>query len=375
VASVERSEGPRGPRWRVRYRRPDGIQTSRRFDRAAQAREFAIAVEHSVRAGEYVDPGGLRSPFAEVVERWKLAAQHGPATVASRDADLRNWILPALGRYQIGRIGEPELLGLRHHLEADLAPATVERVWAWVTGVFRAAVRARIITVDPTVGLQPPAATLPLLVPLEADQVAAVIAELPAWYRAPAMLAADAGLRVGEAFGLTVSRAGLRVMRSRILPVERQLVTLPDTPRYLKLPKREKVRAVPIPASLTDALAEHMTRFTVRPAMPDRVTSESVELVFDTKDGSPVRRNVFSTSWARAARRACLPAGTRFHDLRHYYAAVLIDAGLPDREIGERLGHSSAEVTARYGHLFRHADERTRAAVEAAVARRESTRS
>jgi integrase len=374
MASVKREETSRGPRWRVRYRRPDGTETSQRFDRRQAADDFAIRVEHDRRSGLYVDPAGPRTPLAEVVERWKVGTRHGPATVASRDADLRNWVLPQLGRYRVGQVGEPELVGFIHTLEARLAPATVERVWAWVTGVFGAAIRLRLLAVNPTVGLAPKPAPRPLLVPLEGDQVEAVIAELPGWYQAPALLAADAGLRGGEAFGVTASRVDLRTLRSRVLHVERQLVTLAGQPSHLKLPKGEKVRAVPIPDQMVEVLAGHMARFPARPVVEDRISRVRAELIFATSAGAAVRRNTFDTGWARAVRRAGLPAGTRFHDLRHYYAAVLIDAGLPEREIGARLGHSSAEVTARYGHLFKAADERTRQAVEASVAARRAAR-
>jgi integrase len=373
MASVKREDTSAGPRWRVRYRRPDGTETSRRFDRRGKAEDFAVKVEHDRRAGSYIDPAGPRTPFPEVVARYRAAARHAPATVAVRDTDLKR-VIKGLGRYRIGQITEVELRALLDDLEADLAPATVERVWAWLTGIFGVAVRARLIVANPTVGLAPPSAQRPQLIPLEGDQVEAVMSALPGHYRAAAILAADAGLRQGEVFGLAPTRVGF-LSRSRVVRVERQLLTLPGEPLHLALPKGRarqagpRTRVVPVGESVTDALAEHMAAYG-RAAAPDRVDGRDAELIFATLGGQPVRRNTFGDAWQRAVARAGLPAGVRFHDLRHYYAAVLIDAGLPEREIGARLGHSSAEVTARYGHLFRHADDRTRAAVDAAVARR-----
>lgn len=370
MASVKREETSAGPRWRVRYRRPDGTETSKRFDRRNKADDFAARVEHDRRTGLYVDPAGPRTPLPEAVQLWRDVVRHGPATVDTRESDLRNWVLPHLGRYRIGQVGEAELARFLRRLEDGLAPATVERVWAWVTAIFATSVRFRLLTVNPTVGLAPPPAPRPLLVPLEHDQVEAVIGELPGWYQTSAVLAADAGLRSGEAFGVATSRVGLRALRDRVLNVDRQLVTLTATPAFLKLPKGEKVRPVPVPDTVVEALTLHMARFGARPIVADRVTGATAELVFATSTGAAVRRNTFGDSWQRAVARAGLPPATRFHDLRHYYASVLIDAGLPEREIGARLGHSSGEVTARYGHLFRAADERTRQAVEVAVAAR-----
>jgi integrase len=48
-----------------------------------------------------------------------------------------------------------------------------------------------------------------------------------------------------------------------------------------------------------------------------------------------------------------LPAGTRFHDLRHFYASALIAANLNPKIIQARLGHATlAETMDTYGHLF-----------------------
>ena len=56
----------------------------------------------------------------------------------------------------------------------------------------------------------------------------------------------------------------------------------------------------------------------------------------------------------RAARAqvAGLPAGFRFHDLRHYYALLLISSGLDVKVVQTRMRHSSAKTTLdTYGHL------------------------
>jgi integrase len=378
MAKIRRVETSLGPRWRVRYRRPDGSETSRRFDRYQKAKDFAVTFEHDSRAGTFVDPAGPRTPLPEVVERWKLskALDHNPSTVRDRDNDLEHWILPQLGRYRIGQVGEPELSALLRHLQMTpsartgrpLAPATRERVWAWVTGIFGYALRARLRGDNPTVGLAPPPAPRLPVHPLEGDQVEAAIAALPAWYRTAAILGADAGLRQGEVFGLALSRVGIRTLRTLILPVERQLVT-PGS--YLKLPKGEKAREVPIPATVAESLAAHLAAYPPRCVVADRVSRREEHLVFATSNGGPITRNLIQDVWARAVAKAGLPAGTTFHDLRHHYASVLIDAGCSEREIGKRLGHSSTEVTQRYGDLLDRAADRTRAAVAASIASRQ----
>jgi integrase len=66
-----------------------------------------------------------------------------------------------------------------------------------------------------------------------------------------------------------------------------------------------------------------------------------------------------------------LPAGFRYHDLRHYFASLLIASGADVKTVQARLRHASAKTTLDvYGHLWPDPDESTRAAVEAVLAAR-----
>jgi integrase len=55
----------------------------------------------------------------------------------------------------------------------------------------------------------------------------------------------------------------------------------------------------------------------------------------------------------------------RFHDLRHFYASLLIFHGESVKVVQARLGHTSAaETLDTYSHLWPESDDRTRAAVD-----------
>ena len=63
--------------------------------------------------------------------------------------------------------------------------------------------------------------------------------------------------------------------------------------------------------------------------------------------------NFYRRRFKPAVSRAGLPEGTRFHDLRHSCAALLIAEGAHPKAIMDWLGHSSIQVTlGTYGHLF-----------------------
>ena len=93
---------------------------------------------------------------------------------------------------------------------------------------------------------------------------------------------------------------------------------------------------------------------------------------------------VTNTGYARrAARRAAarpgpvgrgrkkvegLPAGFRYHDLRHYFASLLIAHGADVKTVQARLRHGSAKPTLdTYGHLWPDKDESTKAVIDALV--------
>jgi integrase len=61
-----------------------------------------------------------------------------------------------------------------------------------------------------------------------------------------------------------------------------------------------------------------------------------------------------------------LPLEFRFHDLRHYFASLLIASGLDVKVVQARLRHASAKTTLdTYGHLWPDRDDASRAAVGA----------
>jgi integrase len=169
---------------------------------------------------------------------------------------------------------------------------------------------------------------------------------------------AGCGLRLGECLGLRLSR--VRFL-DRELDVAEQLVLLPGAPPKLTPPKTtSSIRTVPLPTTVALALSAHLA---AHPADPD-------ELVFRSKVGGPIWPNSFRESvWVPAVRRAGLPAGTRYHDLRHFTASALIATGQSVKVVQAVLGHASAAMTLDvYAGLWPDSEDRARDAIDAAFA-------
>ena len=57
--------------------------------------------------------------------------------------------------------------------------------------------------------------------------------------------------------------------------------------------------------------------------------------------------------WRAAVKKAGLPAGTRYHSLRHWYGSALVRAGLSVKIVQARIGHTSATTTLdTYAHRW-----------------------
>ena len=68
----------------------------------------------------------------------------------------------------------------------------------------------------------------------------------------------------------------------------------------------------------------------------------------------------------RARKQAPVRQDASWHDLRHYYASLLIRHGESVKTVQARLGHASAvETLDTYAHLWPDSEDRTRQAIEA----------
>lgn len=354
MATIKRRSN-RGNRWEVRYRDPEGKQRHRMFDRKLDAERFAVTTTADVLRGSYVDPAAGRCTFGEYAEGWQSAQVHRATTAAQVTSHMKNHILPTFGPRQLAAVRPSDVQAWVRGRADVLAPATVEVVYRYVAAVFAAAVEDRLIAISPCKGVKLPKVEAERVVPMSPEAVGALVAAMPERYRALVVLAAGTGLRQGEAFGLTTRNVDFL---RRSLSVEQQLVLLPGRPPYLAPPKTAASRrTVPLPDVVLEAVAGHLALF---PA------AEGQELVFTAPDGGGIRRNRFSDGvWVPAVARAGLAKGTHFHDLRHFYASLLIRHGESVKVVQARLGHASAgETLDTYSHLWPDSEDRTRLAID-----------
>jgi len=91
-----------------------------------------------------------------------------------------------------------------------------------------------------------------------------------------------------------------------------------------------------------------------------------LDCCFQTRK-EPLDPDSFDSLFAKIKESAGLKE-IRFHDLRHFFASLLISQGFSAKYICDQLGHSSIQMTFdTYGHLFPRTREEALAKLEKAI--------
>ncbi|MFF1875725.1 tyrosine-type recombinase/integrase, partial [Kitasatospora herbaricolor] len=254
----------------------------------------------------------------------------------------------------VGSIRPSEVKNWMTELQKEgLAQSTIYGLHRRLSQLFSDAVHDGIVPRSPVSRRTSPGASKQRPYVATTEQVWALHDALPDHFHPVVLLGAFAGLRVAEIAALRVTDVDF--MRGVISPE----IQYPDEPLKTEMSKMP----IPIPHEVALEL--------------NRIPSEwgSSTLVVGAY-GRPVAPYTIETAF-RVARATVpgLPEGFRIHDLRHYYASLLIAAGLDIKTVQARLRHASAKTTLdTYGHMWPDKDESARAAVSAAFADRPTTR-
>jgi integrase len=238
-------------------------------------------------------------------------------------------------------------------LQRDYAVSTVYALHRRLSQLFADAVHDGLVPRSPVSRRTSPPAPKQRPYVATTEQVWALYDALPEHFRPVVLLGAFAGLRAGEMVALRTQDVDF--MRGIISPA----IQYPGVPLKTEMSKT----AIPIPLEL----ALELNR------VPAKWGSENLVV---GAFGRPVTPTTVDVAF-RTAREAVvgLPEGFRVHDLRHYFASLLIAAGLDVKVVQTRLRHASAKTTLDvYGHLWPDKDESARAVVAAVFKDRFDTR-
>lgn len=283
-----------------------------------------------------IRPPDTRLTVGAFLEDWLEAQQQRvrPRTFQSYESTVRLYIAPSIGAIPLGKLQPEHVARMVGDLSArgTLSPTTVRAAYATIRTALGQALRQDKVIRNVATLTDPPRRNGREMHPLTRDQARALIEgtrsdPLQALY----VTALGTGLRQGELLALRWQDVDLQrgelTVRHSLQRFTRELVETKT--------KRSR-RTLRLPASVTAALVAHKDRQAVIPVSG---------LVFCTAAGEPLHSVNVTRSLHRALRRLGLPQ-RRFHDLRHTFATLAIEAGEDLATVSRALGHTSVATTA-----------------------------
>jgi len=241
-------------------------------------------------------------------------------------------------RSDVGVVGEREIFEfmVRDRKEGR-DPASIRQAMAALRTFFRFLSLTGQATRNPARLLDTPRTWrhLPsVLQPKEVARLLEAVRAHPSRYalrdRALLELIYATGLRVSEAASLTLKEIhwDLGIVRTR--------------------GKGGRERIVPVTKTALRALRTYLER-----ERPRRVGAAGTELVFLSRSGKALGREVINAILKRAARKAGVAGHVSPHTLRHSFATHLLAGGADLRLVQELLGHAKIVTTEIYTHIDR----------------------
>ena len=320
--------------WEARYVGADGRRHSlyASTEREAQARLRAAltAADNGIR------PVGNQLTVAAFLDDWLTAHQQRirPRTFESYKAAVRLYVVPAIGDIPLAKLQPEHVARMVAGLSArgTLSPTTVRYAYSVIRTALGQALRQGKVIRNVATLTDPPRRNGREMQPLSRDHVRTLLDglhddQLEALY----VTALGTGLRQGELLALRWQDVDLE---AGTLTVRH---TLQRFTRELSEPKTDRSRrTLRLPQRVIAALAAQRGRQAVVPMSG---------LIFATGAGAPLHSVNVTRSLQRTLKRLGLPQ-RRFHDLRHTFATLALEAGEDLATVSRALGHTSVATTA-----------------------------
>jgi integrase len=352
-------------RYTATYRDPAGRgRSAGTFTTRREAERAGRRAESKVEDGSWLDRRAGRITFQDYVEQvWWPSRHLEVSTKAGYRANLDRHFLPYFGAMAMADILPSTVQGWVTKAVADgLSARSVVKYHVMLHGVFKRAVRDRVIGHNPCAETELPKvvpAKVRILAPEDFDRL---LAELPARHEALVLTAIETGLRWGELIALRPRHVDFL---RRLIAVEETIVEVskrhsPTGERMIvkPYPKDNEERTLRISPRLAEILAARISALELG---RDDLLFPSVEKA----GGAPMSRNTFRTRvWLPALERADLGFPVRMHDLRHAHASWLLAGGADLKTVMDRMGHSQIQTTQKYLHSLPDTDDTAIAAFE-----------
>ncbi len=275
-----------------------------------------------------------------------------PRTYESYELLSRVHVVPELGRVLLQQLDPQHVQALlATKLKSGLAPQTVRHIRTVLRRALNFAMKWNLVARNSAALVDPPRLERYEVKPLTPEQARAFLAaaqnqRLGALY----VVALSLGVRQGEVLGLRWIDLDLDGENPALM-VNQALQRSGGEFQFVKPKTQRSRRTIALSKSVVKTLTSHRKR-----QAAERLVAgpgwKDLGLVFTMPDGSPIERKCLHNDFKRVLDEAGLP-DSRFHDLRHSAASLLLAQGTHPRMVMELLGHSQMALTMdTYSHVM-----------------------
>lgn len=295
---------------------------------------------------------------AEYLERWLEDSVRGSVwhtTYRDYKRHVRNHIAPEIGRVKLAKLSPAHAQALyRKKLDSGLSPRTVNYIHATLHKALGQAVKWRLVPYNVTDATVRPRQERRETMALTLDQVHAFLdaaRKAEDRFEALYVTAVFTGMRPGELLALRWTDLVLDGPEPEAR-VRRSLSSDEHGSYAFKRTKTEKGRSVSLMPEVVEALRAHRKRQNEERLRYSGLWRDQ-GLVFPSKIGTPMDwRRLSRRNYKRLRLAAGLPETTRFYDLRHTFATLMLEQGENPKIVQEILGHSQITHTMdTYSHV------------------------
>jgi integrase len=335
---------------------------------------------------EFVEEAGyarLRAgTVADLLDRWLTHASTAwsASTLRETRSIVEHHLKPHLGHLAVNKLATLDIDDLYRHLLRSgghdgrpLAPGTVHRVHVVLHRALTQAVRWEWVWLNPASAASPPRVPPAEVRPPSPDQVHRLFASVEDRdpdFATYLWLAASTGARRSQLLGLRWSEIDVA---HAAMGFSRAFVEGPAGP-VLRATKSHRSYRVAIDCSTIRQLVAHRRRAEARAVAHGLHLGDSAFVFSSRADGSwPWLPNRVTKTFL-AHRRHAGVGRFRLHDLRHFMATQMLNAGVPVPTVSERLGHARASTTLNiYGHWVPGADHAAAVFISTLIAPNDDT--
>jgi integrase len=338
------------------YHRPDGrwsAQISVNGTREtvygktqAEAVDRLQVLQNRVKGGlPHIDQRGTVGGY---LQAWLEATRAGirPSTARRYEQIIRYQLVPRIGKVKLAQLQSTDVGRMLSQLHQDgLSAQTCSHVRAVLRAALNDAVEDGRLVRNPAVGkvARPPRVPDRRQAEYSPEQVLAVLDALPdPGLRRLASIAVASGLRQGELLGLQWGDLADGQLR-----VSRALQRVSGTYQLVEPKSLSSRRKVPLSAGALETLEVQRREQDAARESAGREWKEPLPgLMWTSDSGKPISGSSLTHRFEDAVKAAGLPV-LRWHDLRHAYATLLLNAGVELAAVSHLLGHSNVSLTAK----------------------------